>query len=292
MLPSAESGFRAGIAGKLSCNAQLANRLKLGGPRPIMPPMSKRILVIDDDSWMLGMITAVLEDRGFTVSTASDGREGLAKATKEHPELVITDVVMPNMDGWQLVRELRAMRMFAFVPVILLTQLDSRRDRLQGFRLGADDYLAKPFRLEELVARVERALERRFEGRPTPGWWRREVHGEEPEEEPALQGSLKAVGPASLLNLLASDKATGVLELRRGEDGPSARIDVRDGELVRAQLRHGRRVRHHGDAILELLRWPEGRFIFRARPVEGVQEVTVPLMQLLLEAARRLDEEG
>src|SRR5262245_16668449 len=109
---------------------------------------SPRILVVDDDAWILRMVTTVLEKRGYEIHIAGDGEDGLQKARTLGPDLIITDVMMPRMDGWALVKQLRAAPQLAFVPVIFLTALGSDEDRIRGFRLGADDYLPKPFRFE------------------------------------------------------------------------------------------------------------------------------------------------
>src|SRR5512142_2350663 len=124
-----------------------------------MPP--SRILVVDDDAWILRMVTTVLEKHGHEVIVARDGEEGLHQAVTAPPDLIITDVMMPRLDGWALVKQLRSKPELAFVPVIFLTALGSDEDRIRGFRLGADDYLPKPFRFEELDLRVANALKRR-----------------------------------------------------------------------------------------------------------------------------------
>src|SRR5690606_23130661 len=109
-----------------------------------------RILVADDDTWILKMVSNVLERRGYDVKLAADGEEAWHLALEYKPDMLITDVMMPKVDGWALVRALRARPEFAFTPVIFLTALNSDEDRIRGFRLGADDYLPKPFRFEEL----------------------------------------------------------------------------------------------------------------------------------------------
>src|SRR5436190_18160755 len=111
---------------------------------------STTILVVDDDEWSVRMVSSLLSARGYRIATAGDGQEGLIRAKQSHPDLIITDVVMPDMDGWAFVKHLRADPMFAFTPVILLTGLNSNEDRIKGFKLGVDDYLAKPFHVEEL----------------------------------------------------------------------------------------------------------------------------------------------
>src|SRR2546421_573314 len=106
-----------------------------------MADAAERILIVDDDPWILRMVSTLLQKRGFAISTASDGEEGLERAAEVHPDLIISDVMMPRLDGWAMVRKLRAHPQLAFIPVIFLTALGSEEDRIRGFRLGADDYL-------------------------------------------------------------------------------------------------------------------------------------------------------
>src|SRR5262249_9607329 len=122
--------------------------------------MAPHVLVADDDAWILRMVATVLEKRGYSVETAVDGEDALHRALARTPDLLITDVMMPRMDGWSLVRNLRAHSALALLPVIFLTALSSEDDRIRGFRLGADDYVTKPFRFEELDLRVAKTLRR------------------------------------------------------------------------------------------------------------------------------------
>ena len=108
---------------------------------------------------------------GLTVITAQDGPEALALVDVERPDVVILDVSMPGMDGFEVCRRLRADLRTAFVPVLMLTVHDSAEFVDRGFAVGTDDYVAKPFRREELIARVRRMLERTYgrdAGEPAP----------------------------------------------------------------------------------------------------------------------------
>ena len=98
--------------------------------------MAERILIVDDDPWILRMVSTLLEKRGYAIFTAGDGEEALGRAEEVKPDLVVTDVMMPKMDGWELVRELRARPHLALIPVLFLTALNGEEDRLRGFRLG------------------------------------------------------------------------------------------------------------------------------------------------------------
>lgn len=117
-----------------------------------------RILVVDDDPAIVFGLRTALEADGYDVVTAADGAEGLAAVARTDPEVVVLDVSMPGLDGLAVCRTLRAQG--DRVPVLVLTALDHPRDRVEGLDAGADDYLGKPFDLDELLARV-RALARR-----------------------------------------------------------------------------------------------------------------------------------
>ncbi|HEY74371.1 MAG: DNA-binding response regulator [Chloroflexi bacterium] len=118
---------------------------------------TEKILVIDDDVILLKLIRRSLEPLGFSIFTATSGEEGLKLFPQLAPDLVILDIMMPGMDGWEVCRRLRQT---SAVPVIFLTALDSVNDVVQGLIGGADDYLAKPFKIDELGARVTAQLRR------------------------------------------------------------------------------------------------------------------------------------
>lgn len=117
-----------------------------------------KILVVDDESRMRKLVRDFLEKKGFTVLEAGDGMEAMDIFYKEKDvALIILDVMMPKMDGWQVCREVRQN---SNVPIIMLTARTAERDELQGFELGVDEYISKPFSPKILVARVEAVLRR------------------------------------------------------------------------------------------------------------------------------------
>lgn len=122
--------------------------------------MSGKILAIDDDPMNLRLVVATLGKESFEVYTASNGKEGYQKAEDLLPDLVILDVMMPELDGYQVCSLLRKNPKTANLPVMMLTSLSSVEQKIKGFDAGADDYLAKPFSPDELIAHV-RALMRR-----------------------------------------------------------------------------------------------------------------------------------
>jgi DNA-binding response OmpR family regulator len=118
------------------------------------------ILVIDDDEIVARSVELSLRHDGFQVSVAHSGVEGLKLARRESPDLIILDILMPGMDGYQVCRELRQDPMLGDVPVLLLTAKGKDEDKIEGFRAGADDYLTKPFNIDELILRVKAILRR------------------------------------------------------------------------------------------------------------------------------------
>jgi len=125
--------------------------------------MGARVLVVDDDPWILRMVTASLEKRSYVVDTAKEGRQALVRAEAHPPDVIISDLMMPVMDGWTFVRELRQNPRLSRVPIIFLTALgqdEARIGQLGELGIGPDDYLPKPFRFEDLQRRVSRALAR------------------------------------------------------------------------------------------------------------------------------------
>jgi two-component system response regulator MprA len=132
-------------------------------PGRLTEPMREKILVVDDDDKITSMLRRALAFEGYAVATAANGLEGLKHMMEQEPDLVILDVMMPQIDGWEVVRRMREGG--SSVPVLMLTAKDEVSDRVKGLDLGADDYLVKPFALEELLARVRVLLRRRSDRR-------------------------------------------------------------------------------------------------------------------------------
>ena len=118
-----------------------------------------RILVVDDEERILNFLRSKLKASGYEVLTATNGVEALEQAQAQEPDMIVLDLIMPKMDGFETLKELRS---FSAVPVIILSARGADADKIKGLGLGADDYLPKPFNPDELVARVE-AVRRRLE---------------------------------------------------------------------------------------------------------------------------------
>ena len=124
------------------------------------PPPAPRLLLVDDEPGLRTAVQAYLEDEGFDVATAVDGEEGFTKAQQMLPDVVISDVMMPRLDGYGLLNKLRADERLGGTPVIFLTAKGMTADRTQGYLAGVDDYIPKPFDPDELVARVSNVAQR------------------------------------------------------------------------------------------------------------------------------------
>jgi two-component system response regulator MprA len=155
----------------------------------------RRLLVVDDEPPMRAALKRALELGGFDVTLAADGNEGLSRAGELAPDLVVLDLLMPGVDGLEVCRELRARG--DRTPILILTARDAIADRVEGLEAGADDYLVKPFALEELLARI-RALLRR---------------AGEPSGEPPLRFADLTLDPVSY----AVSRGERPLELTRTE---------------------------------------------------------------------------
>ena len=121
---------------------------------------TRQILVVDDEAKIVRIVQAYLERDGYTVLTAADGRTALDLARRERPALIILDLMLPEISGWDVCRAVRRDDVLADLPIIMLTARDETTDRIVGLELGADDYLVKPFDPNELLARVHAVLRR------------------------------------------------------------------------------------------------------------------------------------
>ena len=126
--------------------------------------MSKKILIVEDDDNIRELLRLYLEREGFEISEAENGAVGLSTWKAQNPDMMLLDVMMPVMDGWQVCKEIRASG--STMPIIMITAKGETMDKVSGLELGADDYIVKPLEMREVIARV-RAVFRRFAGDDT-----------------------------------------------------------------------------------------------------------------------------
>jgi two-component system, OmpR family, response regulator len=232
------------------------------------------VLVVDDNDQYRTVAAEALRDAGFEVITASNGFEALSLALKHQPSAIVTDVTMPGMDGWQLLRMVRSRPTLRRTPVIFLTDLSSESERLRGYQLGVDDYVNKPFSSVELLARVERVLER--------------ARMADDASANGMHGDLSRVSLASLLSLAEMERRTGVLQLLR--DGERATLHIREGAVVRIDLTDPHDMLEGVERFFHVLDWDSGRFELVSIDVLAEDELGLRTTYALLEHARRHDE--
>ena len=117
--------------------------------------MDRKILIVDDEKNIVDIIAFNLKKEGYTVITAADGEEGVQKAMEENPDLILLDIMMPKLDGYEVCKKIREKKN---TPIIMLTARAEELDKVLGLELGADDYVTKPFGVRELMARVKAIL--------------------------------------------------------------------------------------------------------------------------------------
>lgn len=239
-------------------------------------PDALDVLVVDDDPRWREYSAEPFVRRGDRVRTVADGLEALSLCVSDPPDVVLTDVNMPRMDGWQLLRMIRARPNLGGVPVVFLTSLDGDEERLKGYQLGVDAYIPKPFHPDELLLRVHRVVRRRRQAA-------------ESDTAGTLRGDLENVSAASLLSFLSVERKTGILVVV-GER--VARVFLREGRALRVELEGEGPTLSSRDALLDILDWHTGQFEFSVERVGGVDEVRSAISALVLEHARRQDEEG
>jgi two-component system KDP operon response regulator KdpE len=125
--------------------------------------MSDKLLIVEDDVDLVKALELYLSRAGYSVITALNGREGLQKLYNERPDIVLLDIAMPKMDGWEVCRRIRDM---SEIPIVVLSARTQEDERVKGLKLGADDYVVKPFSLKELEARLEAVLRRTRAAKP------------------------------------------------------------------------------------------------------------------------------
>lgn len=235
-----------------------------------------KVLVVDDDQVYRDKAALVMSKRGHRVCTAENGLEALGMVLRDPPDLVLSDVQMPMMDGWQFLRILRSRPTVAHVPVIFLTTLSSETERLKGYRLGVDDYISKPFLFEELALRVARVLTRAKSARANTA------------SRNALRGDLSQVTLQSVLQFVEIERRTGLLLVVSGKR--FATLHVREGSVVGVDLGEGPTQDESIERLFDVLDWSDGRFELTTAEVDIDDSVGKSTPYLLLEHARRQDE--
>ena len=204
------------------------------------------VLVVDDSRLIRRMVHDYLGERGYDVEQAEDGRDALDRLRSLRPDIIVSDILMPNVDGWALFDEVRRRPSTAGVPFVFLTVERDLPSRLRGFRVGADDYVTKPFEVEELHVRIERLL------------GRTKAAGVSGLGDALLAGTLEHLSLSDLLQILAMNGRDCVVRLQASDT--LGEIHFRGGEIVHATAGRAQGLK----ALYRMMVWADA--VFRVEP--------------------------
>lgn len=240
--------------------------------------MSYRILIVEDEPGMIELLSVALEDEGFNISIANNGQQGLLKVDTENPDLIISDVMMPDMDGYEFCRQLRENPKTATIPFIFLTAKKDVSDRVRGLNLGADDYISKPFHVVEVVARIKTLMQRVRRSRAAA------PIQAAPEVEADFSGDLQKISIGEVVQTIALTKKNGRLIITA--NNRSGEMYFHEGIVTYAEVER----KKGEEAVYRLLSWKNGQFRFEVGAKPATQNIKKTAEGLLMEGMRRLDE--
>jgi DNA-binding response OmpR family regulator len=240
----------------------------------------QKLLLVDADPRSVRVLEVSLKKAGYSVTTATDGLDALAKIESLTPDLVLSDTRLPKLDGYSLVRKLKERMEWAAIPIVLLTSQKSIEDKIRGLELGVEDYLTKPIFVRELIARVNLLIAKRTQENiaasrvgPMSGRTR-------------FSGSTQDMAVVDLLQTFEVSRKSGVVHLRSGVH--DCRIYFRDGKVVDAELG---RLRGE-EAIYRTLIWNEATFEVEFKAITNEDVIGGSTQAILMEGMRRVDEWG
>jgi DNA-binding response OmpR family regulator len=238
----------------------------------------KQLLLVDADPRSVRVLEVSLKKAGYSVTTATDGQDALAKIEFSTPDLILSDTRLPRLDGYELVRRLKEHAEFAQLPVVFLTSQKSIEDKIRGLELGVEDYLTKPIFVRELIARVNLLLARRTQEKMATSM--------PTSRRTRLSGSLEDMGVVDLLQTFEVSRKSGIARISDGRR--ETRVFFRDGKVVDAELG---RLRGE-EAVYRALIWISGSFEVEFCPVANEDIIPTSTQGLLMEGMRRVDEWG
>ncbi len=239
----------------------------------------QKLLLVDADPRSVRVLEVSLKKAGYSVTTATDGLDALAKIESLTPDLVLSDTRLPKLDGYMLVRKLKERVEWSQIPIVFLTSQKSIEDKIRGLELGVEDYLTKPIFVRELIARVNLLLARRTQENIAAN--RTTMTG-----RTRFSGSTQDMAVVDLLQTFEVSRKGGVVHLRSGAQ--EAHIYFRDGKVVDAELG---RLRGE-EAIYRALIWNEAAFEVEFKTIGNDDVIGGSTQAILMEGMRRVDEWG
>lgn len=234
--------------------------------------MTSRILVVDDEPKWLRLVSLYLENRNYGVTTALNGIEALRKIEEHRPDVIIADIGMPGMDGYELCSRVRSDPQTRTIPFIFFTARDQEDDRARANKIGSDDYLTKPCPLQRISQSVEAVMDRIEQARAIP------------LDRVGMNGHLEDVDLLDMVQTIELEQRTGALLLSHGER--TGTLYFRNGVIVQADIRSPKRE----EPLFVLLGWKTGRFMFLPDTLPENLPITASVANLLFQDLRTLEE--
>jgi len=244
--------------------------------------MLRTVLIADEDEAFRRFLGMPLAARGFTIYEAADGAAAWQLAVQSRPWLILADVSMPEVDGFEFCRRVRSHPLLSRKPLLFISASDRYRERYRALQIGADDFLSKQMPIRELLMRIQLLMTRYSDLKASSD----ERHAGGPSAG-ALEGRVEVFGAPALLQICNQGRLSGVF-VANAEDAADteAVFGFREGEIITAATGH----RSGPEAVYAFLGWQKGRFRFRpGDPGEG-QPLAQSVEHLLLEGCRLLDE--
>jgi CheY-like chemotaxis protein len=233
------------------------------------------LLIVDSDPKSLRVLEVSLKKAGFSVTKAVNGADAIDKIQISAPDLVISDTQMPEMDGFELNKQLKANGEWADIPFMFLTAQKSIEDKIRGLEAGVEDYLTKPIFIREILARVGLVIQRRQRERL-------ETRGSKTK----FAGNLNDMGVVDIIQTIDISRKSGVIHMSREDD--KGEIYFREGKVIDAQTAN----RTGADAVYRMLVWSGGSFEIEFKNLKREDRIALSTQGLLMEGMRRLDEWG
>lgn len=235
--------------------------------------MKGRVLIIDDDPIMGNMLESMLSDAGYTATYVDSGEEALKKIHAISPDIVISDIVMPNMNGHELHAKLRNTPETAGIPFVFLSAKTEASDQLEGLRMGADDYVCKPFDMKDLIKRMEKVMDRAAKARTF-------------HSNADFSGNLSQMKLNDIIQIIEMNCKSGELLINDEAGHEIGKAMFREGQIADAR----KEPLEGEEAFFDLMEEEEGFFEFYGRQIIAEGRITCGNMSILLTGSRLIDE--
>lgn len=235
--------------------------------------MNKKVLIVEDDPTSVTFLERILSKNGFSVASAENGRAALEKISADPPDIILSDIIMPEMGGFELFNCLLQSEESADIPFVFLSVVTDPQEQLKGLRMGAGEYLTKPLNGKELLETIEKVMDKAEKFKAGA----REVD---------FGGSLNQVGLPEVIQVLEINEKTGELVLTGANREPIGRVFLRKGQIIHAvsDALEGE------EAFYNLMHHHKGYFTFHSREISAPETISQQNMSLLFEASRLSDE--